>query len=148
MSRKGALSKRFEITDEAGSLAFEARGRLGAVTLHDPVGLQVAAVTKRAFSGTRQIDVGGEQVAQVRHTGILGDRYQIDTSLGVLTARGHLFSGNFSLTRDGTLIAQMARQFSVREKFAVDISDDENAPFILAVMLAIEAIHDRRSRGQ
>ncbi|HEV2241961.1 MAG TPA: hypothetical protein VGR98_13040 [Streptosporangiaceae bacterium] len=38
----------------------------------------------------------------------------------------------------------MVRQFSLREKFAIDIADGQNDALVLAVMLAVEAIHDRR----
>ena len=41
----------------------------------------------------------------------------------------------------------MARQFSLHEKFAVDVADSENPAFILAVLLAIEAIHDERENN-
>lgn len=39
----------------------------------------------------------------------------------------------------------MVRQFSLREKFAVDVSDEEDQLFFLAVVLAIEAIHEERN---
>ncbi len=45
-------------------------------------------------------------------------------------------------------VAQMNRQFSLRERFALDVADDQDPAFILAVMLAVEAIHDERARRQ
>jgi hypothetical protein len=41
-------------------------------------------------------------------------------------------------------VASMVRQLSLREKFAIDIADGQNDALVLAVMLAVEAIHDRR----
>jgi hypothetical protein len=38
----------------------------------------------------------------------------------------------------------MVRKFSLREKFAIDVADGENQAFLLALVLAIEAIHDER----
>ena len=38
----------------------------------------------------------------------------------------------------------MVRRFSLREKFAIDVADGENQAFLLALVLAIEAIHDER----
>ncbi len=145
LSQKFSLFERFDITDEAGSLAFEAKGHLGsAISLHDASGGQVAGVTKHVFTDTHDIDVNGERVAQVRHTGWLGDRYEVDSSYGVLTASGRFFSNDFTLERGGTLVAEMVQQWGWGEKFALDIADSENAPFVLAVMLAIEAIHQER----
>jgi hypothetical protein len=46
------------------------------------------------------------------------------------------------------LVARISRQLAFREKFAVDIADGANDVFILAIVLAIDAIHDeRRDRG-
>jgi uncharacterized protein YxjI len=145
LAQKFSLFERFDITDEAGSLAFEAKGHLGsAITLHDPSGQQVAGITKHVFTDTHEIEVGGERVAQVRHAGFFGDRYEIDSSYGALTAGGRWFSNNFSVQRGGMVVAEMVQQWGGGEKFALDIADSESAPFILAVMLALEAIHAER----
>jgi uncharacterized protein YxjI len=149
MTKQWSLLERFDITDGQGTLAFQARGHFGAaISLHDPAGREVAAVTKHAFTDTHEINVAGERVAQVRHTGFFGDRYEIDSTHGVLTAQGRLLTGNFTLARDGQPVAQLDRQFSLRETFAIDIADTENPAFILAVLLAIEAIHDERQSQQ
>jgi uncharacterized protein YxjI len=145
MSQKFSLFERFDITDESGSMAFQAKGHLGsAITLHDPHGGEVAGITKHVFTDTHEISVNGERVAQVRHTGFFGDRYEIESSFGVLTASGRWLSNNFTMQRGGMVIAEMVQQWGWGEKFALDISDSENAPFILAVMLALEAIHQER----
>ena len=145
MTKQWSLLERFDITDGQGALAFAARGHFGAaITLHDPAGREVAAVTKHAFTDTHEISVAGERVAQVRHTGFLGDRYEIDSTHGALTAQGRLLTGNFTLARDGEPVAHLDRQFSLHETFAVDIADTENPAFILATLLAVEAIQDER----
>jgi uncharacterized protein YxjI len=100
------------------------------------------------FSEVHEIYLGGERVAQVRHAGFFGDRYDIETSYGPLTARGRFAGGDYTLSQGGVQVASMTRKFSLREKFAIDVADDANVAFLLAVMLAIEAIHDdRRDRG-
>ena len=141
--------ERFEITDAAGTPRFEARGHFGSqITLHDAAGREVADIRKHMFSDVHEVYLGGERVAQVRHAGFFGDRYEIATSFGTLTARGH-FGGDYSLNQDGMTVASMIRQFSLREKFAIDIADGQNDAMMLAIMLAIEAIHDeRRDRRQ
>jgi hypothetical protein len=42
------------------------------------------------------------------------------------------------------IVASMVRQLSLREKFAIEIADGQNDAMLLAIMLAIEAIHDER----
>lgn len=147
MSSKWSLMPRFEITDGSGAPQFEARGHLGSqITLHDTYGQEVADIRKHVFSDTHEVHVGGQQVAQVRHAGIFGDKYDIESAYGIINARGHFDGGDYALSRDGMPVARMMRQFSLREKFAIDVSDEENQVFFLAVVLAIEAIHDERNQ--
>jgi uncharacterized protein YxjI len=149
MSSKWSLMERFEITDGSGAPQFEARGHLGSqITLHDPSGQQVADIRKHIFTDTHEVYVGGQQVAQVRHAGIFGDRYDIESAYGLLNARGHFAGGDYTVSRGGMPVARMVRQFSLREKFAVDVADEENQVFLLALVLAIEAIHDERSQQE
>lgn len=145
MSSRWSLLERFEITDTAGTPRFEARGHLGSrITLHDSSGQEVADIRKHLLTDTHEVYVAGQAAARVRHAGIFGDKYDIESVFGHLTARGHFDGGNYTVSRDGAPIARMLRQFSLREKFAVDVADDENQAFLLALVLAIEAIHDER----
>lgn len=145
MSSKWSLMERFEITDGSGAPQFEARGHLGSqITLHDNSGREVADIRKHVFTDTHEVYLDGQRVAQVRHAGIFGDRYDIESAFGILNARGHFAGGDYTVSRDGMQLARMVRQFSLREKFAVDVADNENQVFLLALVLAIEAIHDER----
>jgi hypothetical protein len=54
---------------------------------------------------------------------------------------------DYTVSRGGTPVARTVRQLSLREKFAVDVDDHENHVFLLALVLAIEAIHDERRQG-
>jgi uncharacterized protein YxjI len=145
MASRWSLMERFEITDAAGAPQFEARGHLGSrITLHDRDGQEVADIRKHLLTDTHEVYVGGQRAAQVRHAGIFGDKYDIESAFGYLTARGRFDGGDYTVNRDGTPIARMVRKFSLREKFAIDVADGENQAFLLALVLAIEAIHDER----
>jgi uncharacterized protein YxjI len=145
IASKWSLMQRFEITDGSGAPQFEARGHLGAkITLHDLSGREVADIRKHAFTDTHEVYVDGQNVAQVKHAGIFGDKYDIQSAYGILNARGHFDGGDYTISRDGMGVAQMVRQFSLREKFAVNVDDNENQVFLLGVVLAIEAIHEER----
>jgi uncharacterized protein YxjI len=145
MSSRWSLMERFEISDGSGAPQFEARGHLGSqITIHDNSGREVANIRKHVFTDTHEVYLDGQRVAQVRHAGIFGDRYDIESAFGILNARGHFGGGDYAISRDGMVVARMVRQFSLREKFAVDVADSENQVFLLALVLAIEAIHDER----
>jgi uncharacterized protein YxjI len=145
MSSRWSLMERFEITDNSGGPQFEARGHLGArISLLDGYGQEVADIRKHMMTDTHEVYVGGQRMAQVKHAGIFGDKYSIESGLGHLEARGHFDGGDYVISRGGQPVARMMRKFSIREKFAVDVADNENQAFILALVLAIEAIHEER----
>ncbi len=145
MSSRWSLMERFEITDTAGIPQFEARGHLGSqITLHDPSGREVADIRKHVFTDTHEVYIAGQRAAEVRHGAFVGDHYNIETSYGQLTDRGHFDGGDYTLSRGGAPVAQMMRKLSGREEFVIDIADGENAVLLLALMLAIEAVHDER----
>jgi len=149
MSSRWSLMERFDITDSSGTPVFEARGHLGArISLLDSNGQEVAEIRKHIMTNTHDVYVDGQRVAQVRHAGIFGDKYDIESGFGRLEARGRFDGGDYTVSRGGALVARMVRKFSLREKFAVDIADDENQPFLLAIVLAIEAIHDERRQRE
>jgi uncharacterized protein YxjI len=149
MASRWSLMERFEITDAAGTPQFEARGHLGSrITLHDSNGQEVADIRKHLLTDTHDVYVDGQRAAQVRHAGIFGDKYDIESAYGYLTARGRFNGGDYTISRDSVPIARMVRTLSLREKFAIDVADGENQAFLLALVLAIEAIHDERRRQQ
>ena len=145
ISSRWSLMERFEITDRSGTPQFEARGHLGSrISLLDSSGQEVADIRKHVLTDKHEVYVAGQRTAQVRHAGIFGDKYDIQSAYGDLNARGHFDGGDYTVSRGGIPVARMVRQFSLREKFAVDVADDENHVFLLALVLAIEAIHDER----
>jgi uncharacterized protein YxjI len=145
MSSRWSLMEHFDITDASGARMFEARGHLGArISLLDGYGQEVAEIRKHMMSDAHEVYLGGQNVARVRHAGIFGDKYDIESSFGRLEARGHFAGGDYTVSRGGMPVARLVRQFSIREKFAVDVADGENQAFLLALVLAIEAIHEER----
>lgn len=152
MSSQWSLIEHFVITDDAGTPVFDVRGNFGAshrLSIRDQSGQELAELNKSLFTTRHEISVGGQHVADVRHEGVFGDRYEIDSGLGLLTAKGSFGGWDYTIGRDGQTIATISREVSLREKFTVDIAAGENDVFILAVVLAIDAIHDeRRDRGR
>jgi uncharacterized protein YxjI len=149
MSSRWSLLERFDITDGMGAPQFEARGHFGSrISLHDRSGQEVAEIRKHLLTDAHEVYLRGQRMAQVRHAGIFGDKYVIDSALGQLEARGHFDGGDYSIGSGGQLVARMVRKFSIREKFAIDVADREDQAFILAVVLAIEAIHEERRQQE
>jgi uncharacterized protein YxjI len=151
LADKWSLTEHFLITDASGNPQYEVRGNLGLtqrLSFRDGRGQELAEIKKHVMTTTHEIIVGGQRAAEVRHTGFFGDHYDIDSSFGRLSAKGSFTGWNYSIDRGHEPVARVSRELALREKFLVDIADGVNDVFILAVVLAIDAIHDERRQEE
>ena len=147
MSNKWSLTEHFVITDDSGEPRFDVRGNLGLtqrLTFRDQSGREVAEIRKHLMTTAHDIRVGGERVAEVRHTGFFGEHYEIDSSFGPFTAKGSFTGWDYRISQGGQVVATISREFAFREKFLVETAEGGNDIFILAIVLAIDSIHDER----
>ena len=147
LASKWSVTEHFVITDSSGTPRFDVRGNLGLtqrLTIRDHAGQELAEVKKHLMTTRHDILVGGQKVAEVHHTGIFGDHYDIDSSYGQLRAKGSFTGWDYTISNGHHHVARISREFSLREKFQVDVENGINEVFILAVVLAIDAIHDER----
>jgi uncharacterized protein YxjI len=149
MSRKWALTDRFAITDESGMPQFEVQGRFAfskRLSIRDSAGAEVAVISRPGLLTRYEILVGS-QLATVRPRGFLGQRFEIDSAAGRLEARGNFSGRQYSVTRGGVQAAAVTQLRTLRERFAVEITDGEDPVLMLAVVLVIEIIRDDRRRS-
>lgn len=147
IASKWSLVEHFVITDDRGDPVIDVRGNLGLIqrlTLQDSSGRELAEIKKHLMTTKHDILVGGGLVAQVHHEGFFGERYEIESQYGQISARGNFSGWNYTIHQQGKVIATVSREFSLREKFQVEIYDNVNDVFVLAVVLAIDAIHNER----
>jgi uncharacterized protein YxjI len=147
IASKWSLIEHFVINDEFGTARFDVRGSLSLsqrLSLSDQSGQELAEIKKHLMSTRHDIIVGGQRVAEVHHEGFFGEHYEIDSQFGRISAKGNFSGWNYTIHQQGQPIATVSREFALREKFTVDIADNVNDVFILAIVLAIDAIHDER----
>jgi uncharacterized protein YxjI len=148
ISRKWALGNRSVITDDAGTERFEVqgpRGFSGKLSIRDPAGIEVAAISRRGLATRYEILTGGE-LTTVRPRGFAGRRFEIVSGTGQLEARGNFSGRQYFVTRNGGPAAAVTQLRTFRERFAVEVSDSEDPVLMLAVVLVIETIRaDRRA---
>jgi uncharacterized protein YxjI len=148
ISRKWALTDRFAITDDSGTEQFEVQGRLAfskRLSIRDTAGAEVAVISQRAFSMRYEITARGE-LTTVRPRGFLSQRFEIDSAAGQLEARGNFSGRLYSITRGGIPAATVMQLRTLRERFAVEVSESEDPVLMLAVVLVIETIRAERRR--
>ncbi len=91
------------------------------------------------------LDKDGKQVAFVRRKYFsLHDRYFIDCELGKLEIKGNILGFDYHISLDGVEVGHISRRISLRDSFVLDIADDANIPFFVALVIAIDNITDRR----
>jgi uncharacterized protein YxjI len=145
ISRKWSLASRFAITDEAGTPQFEVQGRMvsSRLSIATMAGVEVAAISRPAFSRQYEILAGGQRTT-VRSRGFFGARFEIDTGMEQLEARGNFSGRQYTVARAGAPVAMVTQQRSLRERFAVEVNDGEDPVLMLAVILVIETIRAQR----
>jgi uncharacterized protein YxjI len=150
IASKWSMIEHFVITDGSGTPRFDVRGRLSLtqrLSLCDQSGRELAEIKKHLMSTRHDIIVNGQQVAEVHHEGFFGEKYEVESQFGRITAKGNFDGWNYSIHEGHRLIATVSRELALREKFTVDIADDVNDVFVLAIVLAIDAIHDERRQN-
>ena len=77
----------------------------------------------------------------------LHDRYFIESSRGAMEIKGNILQFDYHITVDGREIGHIARRISLRDSFVLDIPDDEDAAYFVALVIAIDNITDRKDRN-
>ena len=96
---------------------------------------------KKAFV----FDKDGKQIALVRRKFFsVHDHYYIESSLGNLEIRGNILGFDYHISVDGKEIGHISRKISLRDSFVLDIDDNVDIPFYVALVIAIDNITDRR----
>jgi len=122
-------SKKF-VTDLNDNLLYIVRNKFWKLFIH------------RAFV----LDKEGNKVATVRRKfWSLHDRYFIDSSLGQLEITGNILGFDYHIVLNGKEIGHISRRISLRDSFVLDINDDVDIPFFVALVIAIDNIRDRKA---
>ncbi|HUC59721.1 MAG TPA: hypothetical protein VMA95_20140 [Streptosporangiaceae bacterium] len=146
---KWSFTEHFAIDDGTGTPVFDVRGNLSLtqhLTMRDAMGQEVAEIKKHLMTTRHDILMGGQRVAEVHHEGFFGEHYEIDSQFGRISAKGNFAGWNYNIHQQGQPVAMVSRQLAFGEKFLVETADNVNDPFILAVVLAIDAIHKEREQ--
>ncbi len=93
--------------------------------IYDPDKNKVATVRKKVFS--------------------FHDRYFIeDCSLGNMEIMGNILGFDYTITLDGVQVGHITRKISLRDSFVLECSDQIEPEFMVALVIAIDNITDRR----
>lgn len=74
----------------------------------------------------------------------LRDRYFVESDLGNLEVVGNILQFNYKIILDGREIGHVARKVSLRDSFVLTVEDSFDPAFMVALVIAIDNITDRR----
>jgi uncharacterized protein YxjI len=147
------IGEDFDITDESGQRVYHVDGKAlslrDRLVISDAAGREVAEVHRRLVSlrRTYEISIGGEAAAQVRKHLVtpFRDKFTIDIpGPQDLEMKGSLLDHEFTVERDGETVATVSKKWiAIRDTYAVDIAEGENALLILASVLALDLSQHR-----
>ena len=137
-------------TDDTGAPVYEIAGKFFSFThkkfIRSLTGYTLYTVRNKFFNFFfhKAIikDGEGNKVAYVRNTFGFRNRYKVSGYHDEITIDGEFLSFNMTIARNGVPIGTIHRDFNlVRDSFILD-SDDENMPFLVALVIAIDNIVD------
>ncbi len=146
-----SLRESYYIRDEQGQDFLEVTGRLLSIrdklALHDRQGNVAATITKQliALRPTYTIARPGLPDAKVKKDfiNILREGFTIDMEgdLPDLRIQGNIFEHNYTISREGSVIAEISKKWiSLRDSYVVDVVDGEDAVLLLAAAIVVDRI--------
>ncbi|MCR4662148.1 MAG: LURP-one-related family protein [Clostridia bacterium] len=94
----------------------------------------------------RVYDANGNMVALVKkQTFSLHSKFIVTSPDHEYTLIGNILDYDFDICRDGVAIGHIARRISLRDSFTLKIYNDADTPFLVALVIALDNILDRRN---
>jgi uncharacterized protein YxjI len=147
-----AIGDDFWIENAQGERAYKVDGKALRVrktfVLENAAGSEVARIQERKLSIRDKIAIerDGRTPVTVRKAVVgIRDRFAIDGADGAdMKAKGNVVDHEYAIERDGDTVATVSKKwFRVRDAYGVDIAPGQDAPLILAITVAIDALTTR-----
>jgi uncharacterized protein YxjI len=139
------------IENSEGQRAFKVDGKALRIrdtwVLEDPTGRNVATIKERKLSVRDAIKIefdGGEAMVKKALVGIR-DRFYVDVDGGDdWKIHGNIVDHEYEIERKGTTVATVSKKwFRVRDSYGIEVRQLADAPLVLAVSVALDAMtHD------
>lgn len=156
VKNKFSLGGSSTVTDERGNIALKVKGKVFSPTHKKKIcGADGNLVYKvrnkfwRLFWHKAFIyDANGEKLVTLRRKFSFNNNFAIDGSTADYRIDGDIIGRNYSVYRNGVLIGSVVSRFVVMlDSFDIDVVKEEDAPLLVAFVIAIDNIRDRKSRG-
>lgn len=145
----------FTITDERGNVAFTVKGQVfsfgNKLRLYDANGRELIYIEQKLFKFLPQYTIyaGNNELATVKKNfTFFSHSFDIDSVYGSYTLDGDFTGHQFTIYKqNGSFAASLMKKwFSFGDSYEIEIGDEENFPFTLALVIVVDqVIHDNRN---
>jgi uncharacterized protein YxjI len=149
-----AIGDDFWVEINGGEKAFKVNGKAlrirDTLVLESPTGEELYTIQEKKVRvrDTMEIEQNGKTVATIKKALVspLRDRYSIDVEGGDdLEAKGNIVDHEYKIERDGDTVAEVSKRwFRVRDKYGIEIEEEQNDALIVALAVCI----DQMGRGE
>ncbi|QUH30682.1 LURP-one-related/scramblase family protein [Vallitalea guaymasensis] len=144
----------FTIKDEMGNDFFIVKGKVFSLgdklQLFDMNGEEVFYIEQKLLRMLPEYTIfrKGNPVALVKKKiAFFGSKFNIESENGYYDIDGRPFNYNFSIMKNGNIVATVSKEFfSFSDTYGVDVNDNEDYGFIIALVIVIDQIiHDNNN---
>ena len=147
----------FIIKDDQGNDRFIVKGKVFSLgdklRIYDMMGRELFYIEQKLLRLLPEYTIykSGQAVATVKKDfSFFRPRFSIWSAYGNYSIQGDFFGMDFSITKNGRHVAQVSKRWlSFSDTYGVDIADDEDCAFILALVIIIDQVlHDDGHNNQ
>ncbi|NLJ99388.1 MAG: hypothetical protein GX320_09040 [Tissierellia bacterium] len=151
-----SFADRFTIEDDQGYPRYEVVGKLlslgNKLKLYNTTGEELIYIEQKIFRFLPEYLIyrNGNIVGRIKkELTFLKPRFNIESSYGNFTLDGDVFHHEFNISKDGNPIAWISKKWiSLSDTYTVDILEEEDHSFILAIIIVLDQIfYDNRNKS-
>jgi uncharacterized protein YxjI len=141
------------IEDDSGDKAFRVNGKAvrfrDTWVLEDTDGRERATIREKKLSIRDAIRIelaGGVEATVKKEIVSIRDRFHVEVDPGDdLTVKGNIVNHEYEIERKGHTIAEVSKKwFRLRDTYGVEVRDAADAPLVLSVTVAVDALTSPR----
>lgn len=142
------FADRFRIEDENGYPKYEVVGKILSIgnklNIYDMSGRELIYIEEKVFRFLPEYMVyrEGNLIGRIKkELTFLRPKFNIESSYGDFAIEGDVFQHNFNILKNGKTIAWISKEWiSLSDTYSVNILDEEDHPFILAIVIVLDQI--------
>lgn len=138
----------FTINDEMGNPRYQVKGKVFSfgdkLRICDIQGNELVYIEQKLFKLLPEYTIyyNGNPAARVkREFTFFKPKFNIESLIGNYTIDGNFWGMDFNVVKEGRVVAQVSKKwFAFGDTYGVDISEDEDNAFILALVIVIDQV--------